>query len=394
MSKQLLDTPSKHSSSLTSLADRAWNRFSETVINAGWSPLSRLSEAAVVAVMRNMSTGQLRVLTYSNIYTFPSHSTEKEENKELKAELRVVNDAVLECDDLVTLFRIFLDNREKLSNMDSSVSFLFQLPQKLTSYRFLNTISNSRSNISAHYDISNDMFQGFLSKDMTYSCAIFEDLDGDLGNETDLAECNGSQGLKRLNHKVNGTKGVNGVNGINGKLHPANGHLYGEEHDPLYDAQMRKLRHILKKAKIQPGHRVLEIGSGWGSMAILIAQSVPDTTIDTLTLSVHQQTLARERIAAAGLQDRITVHLMDYRDMPSSWEGAFDRFISIEMIEAVGAEFIVTYWRQVDWALKKKGGVGVIQVITIPEAREYATPSVTPLSIPISRRFALTGSED
>ncbi|KAK7469371.1 hypothetical protein VKT23_003846 [Stygiomarasmius scandens] len=195
---------------------------------------------------------------------------------------------------------------------------------------------------------------------MTYSCAIFEDLDGDLKKGSDRSECNGGQGLKRLGHKVND------ANSINGKTHFTS---EDNDKDELYDAQMRKLRHVLKQARIQPGHRVLEIGSGWGSMAILIAQAVPNTTIDTLTLSVHQQALARERIAAAGLQDRINVHLMDYRDMPPSWEGAFDRFISIEMIEAVGAEFIVTYWQKVNWALKRKGGIGVIQAITIPEAR-------------------------
>jgi cyclopropane-fatty-acyl-phospholipid synthase len=104
-------------------------------------------------------------------------------------------------------------------------------------------------------------------------------------------------------------------------------------------------------------------------MAILIAQTVAGTTVDTLTLSVQQQSLARERIAAAGLTDRITVHLMDYRNMPTEWEGAFDRVVSIEMIEAVGSEFLVGYWKTVDWAMKPVGGVGCVQVITIPEAR-------------------------
>ncbi len=106
-------------------------------------------------------------------------------------------------------------------------------------------------------------------------------------------------------------------------------------------------------------------------MAILIAQTVEGTEVDTLTLSVQQQTLARERIAAAGLSDRITVHLMDYRNMPADWEGAFDRVVSIEMIEAVGSEFLAGYWRTVDWAMKPVGGVGCVQVITIPEARTF-----------------------
>lgn len=189
---------------------------------------------------------------------------------------------------------------------------------------------------------------------MTYSCAIFEDLDGDL-KHANPSLWSGGQGLKRVGQPVLPTP-------------PRSDHAHNDT-DELYDAQIRKLSHIIKKAKIQPGNRVLEIGSGWGSMAILIAQTIADTTVDTLTLSVQQQTLARERIKAAGLQDRITVHLMDYRAMPPHWEGKFDRVVSIEMIEAVGAEFLVTYWKQVDWAMKKKDGVGVVQVITIPEAR-------------------------
>lgn len=190
---------------------------------------------------------------------------------------------------------------------------------------------------------------------MTYSCAIFKDLDGDLKNGTDRGEWSGGQGLKRLGQPppIPTARGAD------------------KDNEDLHDAQMRKLKHVINKAKIGPGHRVLEIGSGWGSMATLIAQSIPGTTVDTLTLSVQQQLLARERIAAAGLQDRITVHLIDYRSMPAHWEGAFDRVVSIEMIENVGKEFLSTYWKVLDWAMKKKNAVGVVQAITIPEARAY-----------------------
>lgn len=152
--------------------------------------------------MQNITNGHLRVLTYSHMYTFPLPELgngvgEKTNGRpDLKAELRVLNDSFwvrlcamgdlgfaeaymygdVECDDLVTLFKvspsirklnvpdfacIFLENRENLSNLDSKISYLFTLPQKITSYRFLNTIGNSQSNISAHYDISNDMFAGW-----------------------------------------------------------------------------------------------------------------------------------------------------------------------------------------------------------------------------------------
>ncbi|KIK57142.1 hypothetical protein GYMLUDRAFT_46375 [Collybiopsis luxurians FD-317 M1] len=378
MSDQLLDTPSKHALSLSGLADRAWNRFTETAIKTGWTPITKLSEAAVVALMRNMTKGQLKVFTFSHIYTFPAHQRDHHSEAERRAELRVVNDVFwvrlcamgdlgfaeaymygdVECDDLVSLFSIFLDNRERLSNMDSAVSYLFTLPQKLTSYRFLNTIGNSRSNISAHYDISNEMFAGFLSKDMTYSCAIFEDLDGDVKNGLDRGLWSGGHALHRLGQPAETSAPASMSTPI-----------AQDGPDVLEAAQYRKLRHIIRKADILPGQRVLEIGSGWGSLSILIAQTVPDTRVDTLTLSVAQQALARERIRAAGLEDRITVHLMDYRDMPGDWESKFDRLVSVEMIEAVGREFLETYWQKVNWALKKKDAVGVVQVITIPEAR-------------------------
>lgn len=197
------------------------------------------------------------------------------------------------------------------------------------------------------------MFAGFLSEDMTYSCAIFEDLDGDMADgPANRSEWSGGQGLQRL-----------------GQSPQSVSQRHQPQQDELFNAQIRKLNHIITKAKVEPGNRVLEIGSGWGSMAILLCQTIPDTTVDTITLSVQQQSLAVQRIKAAGLQDRITVHLMDYRAMPLAWKGAFDRVISIEMIEAVGQEFLEKYWSVVDWAMKPLGGVGVVQVITIPEAR-------------------------
>ncbi|KAJ4481962.1 CFS1-like protein [Lentinula aciculospora] len=365
--------------------------------------------------MRNITKGQLKVLTFSHIYTFPSHTaTEECPDNGHKAELRVVNDVFwlrlcamgdlgfseaymygdVECDDLVSLFQIFLDNRSQLSNLSSSLSYLFTLPQKLTSFRFLNTISNSRSNISAHYDISNDMFAGFLSTDMTYSCAIFEDLDSDL-KDSDRGRWNGGHGLQIITNEVpNGTtnkaenRTTNGVHLLQLPSPPPSTSTDAPDEltlgpdayatpttgspppsDPLEDAQYRKLHHIIRKARIHPGHRVLEIGSGWGSLSMLIARTIPGTTVDTLTLSSAQRSLALQRIKADGLEGRVKVHLMDYRDMPEEWKGSFDRVVSVEMIEAVGKEFLEVYWAKVDWAMKERDSVGVVQVITIPEAR-------------------------
>lgn len=239
-------------------------------------------------------------------------------------------------------------------------------------------------------------FLGFLSPDMTYSCGIFDDLDGDIHG---AALPHSSQSIPKSNldylspesalhlgHKLSNliksnsssssrTSNTNNTNNASPRLD-----VYTDPgpQDALHAAQLRKLDHIISKARILPGHRVLEIGSGWGSLAIRIAQTVPGVAhIDTLTLSVQQQTLARARIAAAaagglgGLGDRIEVHLMDYRAMPREWAGLFDRVVSVEMMEAVGEEFLETYWKVLDWAMKKEDAVGVVQVITLPEASEW-----------------------
>lgn len=111
-------------------------------------------------------------------------------------------------------------------------------------------------------------------------------------------------------------------------------------------------------------------GTGWGSLA-MAAVTTFDCTVDTITLSSNQCDLAKKRIVDAGLSDRITVHCMDFREckLNPQWAGAFDKFISIEMIEHVGKDFLVEYWSVADWALNSGTGVGVIQSITIPEAR-------------------------
>jgi len=174
---------------------------------------------------------------------------------------------------------------------------------------------------------------------------------------TNRSEWSGGQDLKRI-----GTRPRSGA--VSSHLTPMDTHLFKDE---LREGQLRKLNHIIRKAKILPSHHVLEIGSGWGSFAILVAQTIQGTTVDTITLSVQQHAWAVQRVKAAGLEDRIKVHLMDHRNMPEEWENAFDRVVSIEMIEAGGAECLEKYWSVVDWAMKRKGGVGVVQVITIPE---------------------------
>lgn len=129
---------------------------------------------------------------------------------------------------------MFILNRSNLSEMSTTTSHLFSALNAAMNSRFINSVSNSISNISAHYDISNRMFGAFLSKDMTYSCAIYGEEEG--GVEGDRMPTEVSRGKR--------------------------------EEDMLEAAQMRKIRTIIERAHIRPGDRILEIGTGWGSFAI------------------------------------------------------------------------------------------------------------------------------
>lgn len=120
-------------------------------------------------------------------------------------------------------------------------------------------------------------------------------------------------------------------NGVRGDL------THGVVANDLEAAQRRKLHHVLRSARVKPGHRILEFGSGWGGLAICAARDF-GAEVDTVTLSKEQKALAEERIREAGLEGRVRVHLMDYRELPPDFEKAFDAFVSIEMVEHVGAK--------------------------------------------------------
>jgi cyclopropane-fatty-acyl-phospholipid synthase len=176
-----------------------------------------------------------------------------------------------------------------------------------------NSRENSRSNISRHYDLSNELFEAFLDETMTYSSAWFE---------------------------------------------PG---------DDLVAAQNRKIDGVLDMARVGQGMSVLEIGSGWGALAIRAARE-RGARVTTLTLSTEQQALARQRAEAAGVGDLVDVRLQDYRDAT----GQYDAVVSVEMIEAVGEKFWPTYFSALDSLLRPGGRVG-LQSITMPHDRMVAT---------------------
>lgn len=228
----------------------------------------------------------------------------------------------IQCRDLTSFFKIFIANRKHLPDEPTwAASARARLAALM---RNTNDLANARLNTAAHYDISNDMFQAFLSSDMTYSCPVWP---------------------------------------------PGTDHTM----QTLQQAQYRKLDLIINRARIQSEDHVLEIGTGWGSFAIRAVQKT-GCRVTSITISEEQKKLAEKRIIAAGLGDKVKVVLSDYRSLhaPKCEGEKYDKIVSIEMLEAVGAEYLSTYFRCIDNLLKIEGGIAVFQCITIPESRYEA----------------------
>ncbi len=141
--------------------------------------------------------------------------------------------------------------------------------------------------------------------------------------------------------------------------------------ETLEEAQETKLQRFIINARIKSTDHVLEIGTGWGSFAMAAVKQT-GCSVTSVTLSKEQKELAEKRIAAAGYADNITVLLCDYRALPTPMDGYFDKIVSIEMLEAVGREYLDTYFSCVDRLLKPNGGIAVFQCITMPETRYEA----------------------
>jgi len=194
-----------------------------------------------------------------------------------------------------------------------------------------NSTRNTRGNIAHHYDLSNDLFEAFLDPTLSYSSALFDSVLVDRGHHL--------QAVPPLDARRPGA---------------------------LEQGQARKIDRLLDEAHVGPGSRVLEIGTGWGELAIRAARRGAE--VHSVTLSSEQKALADARIAAAGFADRVEVELCDYRDVT----GSFDAVVSVEMIEAVGHEYWPTYFQAID-RLLAPGGRAAIQAITMPHDRMLAT---------------------
>ena len=211
------------------------------------------------------------------------------------------------CADLVRLLRLFVRDRDVLLDVDQT---LWSLPRRLLlragQWLRQNSKRGSARNIQDHYDLGDELFAQFLDPSMTYSAAWFE-----------------------------------------------------SEGQSLAEAQLAKLRRLCRLVDLQHDERLLEIGTGWGSLAVCAASEF-GARVTTTTISQQQFAHAARRVQAAGLQDRIELLRRDYRDL----DGTFDKLLSCEMIEAVGARFLPTYL-QVCAARLRPGGLLGLQAITI-----------------------------
>ncbi len=222
-------------------------------------------------------------------------------------------DGVWETDDLTGLIRLLLRNRDVLDGMETGLARLAVPARRLFHALNRNTKQRSRQNIAAHYDLSNEFFATFLDSTMTYSCALFD-----------------RPGMS------------------------------------LEEASESKYARMAAALDVRPYDRIIEIGTGWGGFAIHAAKHY-GCHVTTTTISEAQHRMASQRVAEAGLTDRITILQQDYRDL----QGSYDGLVSIEMVEAVGHDHYDAFFTQCAKLLKPHGRAA-IQAITIRDDRYEA----------------------
>ena len=219
-------------------------------------------------------------------------------------------DGLWDCDELVALVRMLVRNRDRLDAMERGPARIGGALMRGWAALRRNTRAGSRRNIAAHYDLGNEFFRLFLDDNLMYSSALF-----------------------------------------------------ASDEESLERASTRKLERICDKLQLSAHTRVIEIGSGWGGFALHAARH-HGCHVTTTTISHEQYQLARTRVAAAGLTDRVEVLLADYRTLT----GRYDRLVSIEMIEAIGHQYLDTYFCKLG-KLLTDDGMALVQAITIEDHR-------------------------
>lgn len=220
--------------------------------------------------------------------------------------------------DLTALMKLMAINMRALDQIEEQGNWITKLFYKVSHWVNRNSQENSRKNIHAHYDLGNALYESFLDSNMLYSSA-----------------------------------------------------LYRQDNESLEQAQINKMARLCQQLDLQPSDHVIEIGTGWGAMAIYMAEQY-GCQVTTTTISDEQHAYAKHQIEERGLSDQITLLKEDYRNL----SGTYDKLVSIEMIEAVGKAFLPSYIKKCE-SLLKPGGLMAIQAITIADQRyEYYSSNV------------------
>lgn len=291
----------------------------------------KTARSLVFALLKNLEEGSLTVIEsfigegakQQTLFGNPGHTS-------LKAIIEITNPAFYsrvlsggsiaaaeayidgwwESPNLTLLTELMAVNMSTLDSIERRVSLLSKFAYRITHWFNRNTVENATKNIEAHYDLSNDLYETFLDPRMLYSSA-----------------------------------------------------LYRNEEESLEQAQENKMDRLCQQLNLTENDHVIEIGTGWGAMAIYMAQRY-GCRVTTTTISEQQYQYARQKIEKNGLQDRITLLKEDYRNLT----GEYDKLVSIEMIEAVGKEYLKSYIKKCQSLLKPKG-LMAIQAITIADQR-------------------------
>jgi cyclopropane-fatty-acyl-phospholipid synthase len=304
------------------------DKKSSTYAEQHW--LDNFARRTLLTLLKKLHKGHLTLEENGEIYSFGEH----QESTTLVAHISVSHPAFYRqvlfggsigageaymfknwwSPDLVQVIRIMAINMPVLQQLDSKWSAVFNIVYRIMHRLRPNTIAKARENISAHYDLGNDFFRLFLDKTMLYSAAI-----------------------------------------------------YPNKNTTLEEASEYKMAHICQRLQLNKQDHLLEIGTGWGGMAIFAAKTT-GCRVTSVTISKEQFSYASDWVKREGLENQVTILLQDYRLI----EGTFDKLLSIEMIEAVGHEFYSQYFSKCSTLLKAHG-LMLIQAITIQDQRfEYA----------------------
>ncbi len=308
------------------------NKRTESLSQVSW--VEHYAKRAILAMLQRIRVGHLTVYDGEDVYEFG----ESMQASRVSAVIHVQDPSVYRrvlfngtigsgeayiagswrTPDLLSVIRLMVLNLNMLQSMDDKWRWAKSVFIRLLQFSTRNSMKGSKSNIAAHYDLSNQFFSLFLDRSMMYSAAI-----------------------------------------------------YATPDSTLEEAAEYKLKHICERLALCADDHLIEIGSGWGGMAIYAAKHY-GCKVTTTTISAEQYEFAKQKVAQEGLQDRITLLCEDYRNLT----GQYDKLVSIEMIEAVGHDYYPSYFRQCA-SLLKPNGLMLIQAITMPEQRyERAKKSV------------------